>query len=572
MSSAALSVAAPPRPRQNWVVSPGWDLGTIIAAPLLWILVFGLLLPVVGAEALLTFFLVFNIAHHVPTFLRIYGDRDLLQRFRWNILLAPIIPFSFIFLGTLYLLLNHQPKGIITNLFIILLLWDPWHFLMQEYGFVRIYDRANAAPRNLAAWMDFTLCTTWFVYIMLEAVNWFPEKLYELYCNIGIPLLFWFDSGMYRGLELVALAAALMATAGYLVYLGWCRSRGYWISGAKLGFIVLSFGTLYLAYVPNAAMQRLVPEWDFTLGFAAIGMVHVTQYLAIVWTYNRNLSRRQGACRPGLFHHLFSRGGLDVAAGYVALCAAYGALLAFSFRSAPDERHVFVALVAAASFTSTLMHYYYDGFIWKIRHKENQQYLDLRKENEPGAQPALSWWEAFRTQPALAVAGRHLLYFGLPLALLSLGIGMVQADPQRNASARRVLELQQLGRISESIREAEAVRALLEADLQVERHMIALRPTAAHCAFAAELVHRRSDVQVYIDRFQPGDTDARARARRQDILESIQLMEQALALGGKVANRGFPSFTAAQAQERLRQWRHEAGLEPAPAQAERAIP
>src|SRR5262249_5936126 len=160
----------------------------------------------------------------------------------------------------------------------------------------RIYDRANHAPRRLAAWMDFILCSAWFVFIMLEAVNWFPEKLYDLYCNMGIPLLFWFNAVIYHALEIVTLAAALLASAGYIAYVGWCRSRGYWIILAKVWFIAIAFGTLYLAYVPNAAMEMLAPDWDFALGFAAIGMVHVSQYLAIVWKYNRNLSLRKGAC------------------------------------------------------------------------------------------------------------------------------------------------------------------------------------------------------------------------------------------------------------------------------------
>jgi hypothetical protein len=566
VSTAGLSLAAPARPQQNWVLSPGWDLATIIAAPLIWMAVFGLLVPFVGIEALVTFFAVFNVAHHLPTFLRIYGDRDLLRRFRWNILLAPIIPFSFIFLGTFYLLLNHRPEAIITYLFIILLLWDPWHFLMQEYGFARIYDRVNAAPRTLAAWMDFTLCATWFAFVMLQAVNWFPEKLYDLYCNTGFPLLFWFNAAVYRGLELASLAAALAASAAYLAYLGWCWSRGYAVSPAKLGFLLIAFGTLYVAYVPNAVMGLLVPEWDFTLGFASIGMVHVSQYLAIVWKYNRNLSRRPGADRPGWFHTAFARGGPRVALGYVFLCGAYGTVLVAAWRTAPGGAHLVVALAAATNFTSTLMHYYYDGFIWKIRHKENQQYLDLRADRATAEPPAPSWWDTFRGQSALATAGRHFIYFGLPLALLSAGIALTQTDPGRNADARQIKVLQQQGQIEQGVRQAEAVRAALDAQLQVERHMIALRPTAAHCAFAAELIYRRSQVQqVYIDPYEPGDADARSRARREDILEAIWLMEQALALGGPLGNRGFPDLTPAMALERLRQWHQEAGPEPAPA-------
>jgi hypothetical protein len=400
---------------------------------------------------------------------------------------------------------------------------------------------------------------------MLQALNWFPEKLYELYCNMGIPVLLWLNATIYHGLEMIALAAALVASAAYLAYLGWCRMRGYWISTTKIWFIMIAFGTLYLAYVPNPLIQWLAPEWDFAIGFAAIGMVHVSQYLAIVWKYNRNLALRKGACRSGFFRETFARGGPRALVGYVLLCAGYGALLVYAWRNAPGSAHWIVALAAAANFTSTLMHYYYDGFIWKIRHKENQQYLDLRVGREAPDLPALSWWDTFRAQPAVATVARHLLYFGLPLVLLAIGIGLVQADPRRQADAQRLKSLQKQGRVQESLRQAEAVLISLETQLQVERHMIALRPTAAHCAFAAELVYQKEQVQrTYIDPYQQGDALARAEERRREVCEAIQLMEQALSLGGRLANRGFPAYSEEDAYARLAQWRKEIGWEPPP--------
>ena len=567
MSTATLSAQMSARPAQNWVISPVWDLLTIIAAPVLWMACFGLLLPYTGPEPLITFFMVFNIAHHMPTFIRVYGDRDLLRRFRWNILLAPVIPFAFILCVYLYLINNNYPHGLVLSLVILLTLWDPWHFLMQDYGFARIYDRHNAAPRALASWMDYALCASWFAFVMAGALNWFPEILYDLYCNMGVPLLFWFDAAVLRAVEMGTLGIALATTAAYLVYLAWCRARGYWISPTKLAFVALAFGMLYLAYVPNRVTEALVRGWDFTLGFAAMGMVHVTQYLAIVWKYNRGLAQhKKSSARPGLFRDAFAWGGPGVLLGYVLVCAAYGALVMAAQSPSKEGPNWLLGVAVAANFTSTLLHYYYDGFIWKIRHKENQQYLDLSKERPAAASaPVASWWDNFRGRPALATAARHALYFGLPLALMAVGIGLVHADPMRNPFGRfgRVKALQNEGRIEDSLREADSITAAMDAQLDVERHMIALRPTAAHYACTAELIYLKALLKTrFIDPHRPGDPAARAEERRREIVKAVEALEQALTLPGRLGNRADQNMTVADVHERLNHWRWEAGLSP----------
>jgi hypothetical protein len=59
-----------------------------------------------------------------------------------------------------------------------------------------------------------------------------------------------------------------------------------------------------------------------------------------------------------------------------------------------------MSVLLAIGFTSTLMHYYFDGFIWKLRHKQNREGLALTSEREtssdgPASTPSLtarSWW------------------------------------------------------------------------------------------------------------------------------------------------------------------------------------
>jgi hypothetical protein len=211
------------------------------------------------------------------------------------------------------------------------------------------------------------------------------------------------------------------------------------------------------------------------------------------------------------------------------------------------------------------MHYYYDGFIWKIRHKENQQYLDLRAPRAAADQAAPSWWDTFRGRPALATLARHALYFGLPLALAAVAIGLVQREPLRNPHGRlpRIAALKKRGQVEQSVREAQVVMAAMEAQLAVERHMLALRPTPAHYAYSADLIYLKGLVKAtFVEGHQPGDPGVIDEDRRREIIRAIQAMEQALSLPGRLANRGDQQMTVESAYARLVHWRRELGLGP----------
>jgi hypothetical protein len=165
------------------------------------------------------------------------------------------------------------------------------------------------------------------------------------------------------------------------------------------------------------------------------------------------------------------------------------------------------------------------------------------------------------------MAVRHALYFGVPLALLAVGISQVRADPLRHPHGRRtqVVALLQQGRVEESVREAEAILAAMDAQLAVERKMIDIRPTASHLAYAAELIYQRSMVQALdIDPHRPGDPKERLERIRAEKLEAIAVLEEAARLGGIYANRGFPELDEAGVRERLAHWRYEAGIGPRP--------
>lgn len=570
---ATASLAAPQqsvsRPRQNWILGPVQDVVLFIATPLLSLAVVIAVYPVLGLPTLYLLFTIYTVGHHLPTFMRIYGDRDLFRRFRWRFIIGPVIPFAFAAGVAAYVVLQDIPLEKTFYLMIIPTIWDAWHFLMQHYGFVRIYDRPNAAPRRLAARMDLAICWTWFLLIMVRAGSWLPDILADIDLRSAIPVIYLVDSSAYRILLNVTGAAALAVTVAYAAYLVWCRAQGYFISRAKLLLLAITFGVMYLTYVPNTVMDHVLHgwhsffgyvsseqlasaqgdalRWNFLLGFVVLGLVHDTQYLAIVWKYNRSLARREDPTRPPLFQKAFARGGAVAILAYVILCFAYGGALHLdSFLSLPTGIFkVLFAVLFALSFTSLLMHYYFDGFIWKVRHKENQQHLamlELRTDtvNKPEALP--SWWDRWRERsslPWLKTALSHTLYFGLPLGLLTLGAWWWNPDPEGQVALRRAEanRLYQRDRIDDAIRQAQRAVDALEEQVPVQRQLVDISPTAANSAHLAFLLHQQAGARLDLAYLkQEGTEEERKERYHEGVRQAIATLEAALQRPGPCYN------------------------------------
>lgn len=538
-SAAPAPVAV--RPKQNWVVSPAADAVFIIGAPVVAFLLFAPIYAAYGISAVLFIFFGFNLGHHVPTFIRVYGDRALLERFRWNLLLAPVIPFTFAMCGIAYLILAGYSVPTIMFLYLILNIWDPWHFMMQNHGFMRIYDRHNLAPRKLAGRMDLALGWSWFLYIMIGAVNWLPDLLYSGRQLVGVSLMPLFRSGVFGILETAAFAVAVAVSVVYAGYLVWCAVRGYYVSYAKLLFFAVTYGMMYLTYVPNSLMSRMLPAWTFTAGFATLGMVHVSQYLAIVWKYNRALAQRHEAVRDGIFVRMFGRGGTWVLLLYVAACLAYGfglrGLMALNMVQSTHVVQQILLWIAgtglAINFTSTITHYYYDGFIWKIRHKENRRNLAMQEgdEVEEAATQTVSWWEARRVTPAMRTFLRQSLYFGVPMLLVTIGAGMVRHRDELNPDSgilhiRAAQDYKRRGLIDRAVAEYKLATAAFDRRIELERQMLEIRATPAHYVMLGQAIDFQSRLTLWSYEIAPSELNV---APAQLHLERIAQAHEAIA-------------------------------------------
>ena len=119
----------------------------------------------------------------------------------------------------------------------------------------------------------------------------------------------------------------------------------------RLGLLASSLGFWWFANVRVAHPM---------LGMPLFELFHDVQYLAIVWAFNRRRATVAGPELHPLLRAIFRPSAVSLVV-YVALVAAYGALGLVPLSGTLGD--AWGGLLAA----SQLLHFYYDGFIWKVR-------------------------------------------------------------------------------------------------------------------------------------------------------------------------------------------------------------
>lgn len=368
VSTTQLSPTATARPK-SWIISPWWDMTYVVITPVLivpvvLILVRQWLTPEQVSLAVISFA---SLGHHLPGFMRAYGDRELFARYRLRFLLVPPLVLAMA-------LCFSPPRGVaelldlpwqhLHGLELVLLIWGTWHGLMQTYGFMRIYDLRRGVTDRWTARLDHWLCLTVFgagVVFSDARVFGIAKAMWES----GLPIFgpIWLD-----WTRLIVGGALVAVSVGYLINLLRLHQAGYPISWVKL--LLISITGWFFWYTGRLSVNLLI-------GIAMFEIYHAVQYYAIVWIYNKRLFNRAGD-RFGplgfLFQDRWSMLGL-----YLAAIAAYSSIRYFT---GDANAYIFTAgsenayqWLIAVFVTSSFLHFYFDGFIWKVRERQTQENL-----------------------------------------------------------------------------------------------------------------------------------------------------------------------------------------------------
>src|SRR5207253_5093164 len=350
--------AAAPR-TSLWILDSWRDLILYVGTPLLLLPVFALAQARWSPQDIYVFVAAFGaMGHHLPGMIRAYGDRALFGRFRWRFIIAPIF-----LVCTCVAFYWWDLKGIV----LVVFFWGVWHGMMQTYGFCRIYDAKMGSFATLTRRLDFATCAIWFAAAVLLSSPRMTDTLEAYYASGGPYVL----PGLLRAAQQIMLFTAIAVAILFLINFARMWAQGKRPNPVKLALVVTSIGFWW--YCNNGVANILA-------GIELFEVFQDVQYLSLVWIYNRNRVEKDSSI-GGFMRFVFRRSGSLVGL-YIGLVFASGSLAYFNSRMEIDTiKRVLTGVVAASS----LLHFYYDGFIWKVRDRSTREHLGLAGGNVSAA-------------------------------------------------------------------------------------------------------------------------------------------------------------------------------------------
>ncbi len=301
---------------------------------------------------LATVAVVSNGPHLVATWSRVYFDRREVKERPVALLVMPLVIFIFVALTTWK---AGYPGARLLNS--IILYWATWHFVAQNWGILRIYQRKSSEPSSsLALKLERPLLLLFVMWCVLYRLHTGPRALFGTEIFHVVP-------GLAVVMALLAVVVGVFAVylAQRLKEWNAPHARAAWVRFAFLGCAFLGF------FVPFQMITT-----DDTSAFAAAACWHGFQYLGMVRFYHRN-TWRAGVDPDAKTISWLSQPGWRRAVLYMAFLGAlagsvYGVIYALSLVTRDGWN--FATWGGVVWITLTLSHYWLDGVIWKLRRPE----------------------------------------------------------------------------------------------------------------------------------------------------------------------------------------------------------
>jgi hypothetical protein len=324
----------------KYIVSPGFDWLFFIGSPVLAIAAVHAALQVFPAASIQSSVLTYMaLGHHVPTFLRAYGDADEFRRNRFRLIAIPLCILPAVWL--MYLLDS--------RLLAMIFLWDQYHFVRQQYGFMRIYDAKVGNIPTSANNLDQWLCFSWFIAILAFS-DFYAFGYTHSFFEFGLTLPDWTGVMLRRG----SLAVAGVVSILYLGNLLRSLAYGEPIALLKLCITLTTYGSWAYAY---AVLSD--PLTSYTIS----ALFHCLQYDALAWVYSRKKAvANEGG---GFFRAVHAPGRLWL---YVTAILAYPVFSQLVGVVSP-------AAIYVVNLATGAVHYYFDSFIWRVRRTQFREHL-----------------------------------------------------------------------------------------------------------------------------------------------------------------------------------------------------
>ena len=339
---------------KTYIVGPVYDWVFFLAPPTL-ALVLGILISGTSfADSEFTLFGdsvtasavaigIFIHAHLVIVFARSHANPDIFHTHPARFVAVPLL---------LYVAMLSS-QWIFVSVSVLATFWDVYHSGAQTFGFARIYDRRAGNPPEIGRRLDFWLNQLLYAGpIVAGAVMLDHFEDFDEFSDIASPASAFFTAipvymeGHQAYFTWAVLAGGTGFLAYYLIAYHRLQRAGYQVSMQKVYLLVTTgFCSIY--------------TWGFNSwgeAFFIMNLFHALQYFGLVWSSEKKSLMR-------LLRVSDSRLGPALALSALLLFGfGYGALAELGVGNAEH--------LLALTLVVSIMHFWYDGFIWSVRRKQ----------------------------------------------------------------------------------------------------------------------------------------------------------------------------------------------------------
>lgn len=252
-------------------------------------------------------------------------------------------------------------KGVILFVAFFGALWNIWHVFMQRYGIFRMYAAKSQVPLDVRVpgWVDRLMVFAW---LPLYFVWMGPNSRDEL--REGAAVVIEYVEPIADAMERVQPFLLAPSIAVVLFSLGAFAYYEWRASGLKnMARVSMALGTTGL----SASFLLVNP----IKAYVAYGFCHAVEYIVFIWAYQRRRYAHPLAHRP-LLGEALRWPVLSWTVFMVVVGGAYLVLQHSDDLNMVDEPLTFFGhpayrLVFFWTIYHSLTHFYWDGFLWKMR-------------------------------------------------------------------------------------------------------------------------------------------------------------------------------------------------------------
>ena len=248
----------------------------------------------------------------------------------------------------------------VNGMFVFSAVWNVYHVYNQKYGILRLYNAKSSSETGIPGWVDRTLIWAWlplyFAFLVPRYGNYilrqFPSGRRTLR-----PVFEWVEQAssalLWPSVVLVALSLAAF------FYYEWRHHRFRNAPRLWMGLGTTLLASSFLWVHPVKA-------------YLAYAFSHAVEYIVFVWAFQRRHYKDPLPHRPLLAriltHPMLAHGAFILSLGSAFVYFKYVGRWIFKDIDQPQMFGFTTAsIVAYYTVYQSLIHFYFDGFLWKMR-------------------------------------------------------------------------------------------------------------------------------------------------------------------------------------------------------------